>query len=85
MKYTTNNWGRYVQLMFIGVGIAQWWHSVASSEVMDLLYPAMWVVSYRCITMASKMASKVKVLFDCHFVDCCPGSHRDDTEGVVVA
>jgi hypothetical protein len=33
--------------------------------------------------MAIKMASKVGVLFDCCFVDCCPGSRRGDMERVV--
>ena len=38
---------------------------------------------YRRIAMATKTASKVGVLFDCHFVDCCPGGRRGNTERVV--
>jgi hypothetical protein len=56
---------------------------VASSEALDLLYWAMRAVLYGHIVMAIKMASKVGVLFDCHFVDCCPGGRRGDTEQVV--
>jgi hypothetical protein len=54
--------------------LAQWWHTVASSEALDLLYRAMRTVLYQHIKMAIKLASKVGVLFDCHFVDCRPGS-----------
>jgi hypothetical protein len=39
-------------------------------------------VSYRCIAMVIKTASKVGVLFDCCFVDCCPGGRWGDTEQV---
>ncbi len=46
--------------------LAQWWHPVASSEALDLLHRAMRAVSYRCIAMAIRMASKVGV-----FADCC--------------
>ena len=45
--------------------LAQWWYPVASNEALHHLYQAMHVVSYRCIAMAIKTASKVGVLFDC--------------------
>jgi hypothetical protein len=63
--------------------LARWWHPVASSEALDLLYRAMCAVSYCRIAMAIKTASKVGVLFDCHFVDCRPGSRWGNTEWVV--
>jgi hypothetical protein len=63
--------------------LARWWHPVASSEALDLLYWAMCSVSYHRIAMAMETASKVGVLFDCRFVDCCPGGRRGDTEQVV--
>ncbi len=62
--------------------LARWLNPVASSEALNHLYWAMHVVSYRCITMAIEMASKVGVLFDCCFVDCCPGRHWGDMEQV---
>jgi len=40
----------------------------------------MHAVSYRCIAMAIKTASKVGVLFDCCFVDCCPNGRWGDME-----
>ena len=63
--------------------LAKWWHPVASSEALDLLYQTMRVVLYRRIAMAIKTASKVGVLFDCCFVDCCPGGRRGNTGQVV--
>ncbi len=63
--------------------LAQWWHPVASSETLEILHRAMRAVSYRCITMAIETASKVGVLFDCCFVDCCPDRRWGDTEQVV--
>jgi hypothetical protein len=62
--------------------LARWWHPVASSEALNHLYRAMCVVSYRCIAMAIKTASKVGVLFDCYFVKRCPGGCWGDTEQV---
>ena len=47
------------------------------------LYWAIGAVLYCCIVMAIKTASKVGVLFDCCFVDCCPGGRWGDTEQVV--
>jgi hypothetical protein len=43
----------------------------------------MGTVLYRRIAMAIKTASKVGVLFDCHFVDCRPGGCRGNAEQVV--
>ena len=62
--------------------LARWWHPVASSEALNHLYRAMCVVSYRCIAMAIKTASKVGVLFDCYFVDCCPGGRWGNMEQI---
>ncbi len=56
---------------------------MASSEALDLLHQAMCTVSYRRIAMAIKTASFVGVLFDCCFVDCCPGGCWGDIEQVV--
>jgi hypothetical protein len=56
---------------------------VASSEALDLIYWVMRAVLYRRIMMAIKTTSKVGVLFDCPFVDCCPGGHWGDMERVV--
>jgi hypothetical protein len=62
--------------------LAQWWHPVASSEALNHLCCGMRTVSYRCIAMAIEAASKVGVLFDCCFVDFCPGGCWGDTEQV---
>jgi len=37
--------------------LAQWWHPVASSEALDVLYRTMRPASYRCIAMAVEIAS----------------------------
>ncbi len=75
-----------------GVGMSDWWlleqvltqcwHPVASSEALDPLHWAMCVVLYRCIALAIETASKVGVLFDCCFVDCCPGGRWGNMERV---
>ncbi len=62
--------------------LAQWLHPVASSEALNHLYWVMRAVLHRHIAMAIKTASKVGVLFDCCFVDCCPGGCWGDTERV---
>ena len=36
--------------------LAQWWHPVAPSEALDMLYRAMCPASYRRIRMAIKIA-----------------------------
>jgi hypothetical protein len=63
--------------------LAQWWHPVASSEALDLLYWAMHVVLYRRTTTAIKVARFVGVFVDCCLIACCPGGHWGDTERVV--
>jgi hypothetical protein len=37
--------------------LAQWWHPVASSEAMDVLFWVMRPTSYRCIAMAIEIAN----------------------------
>jgi hypothetical protein len=37
--------------------LTRWWHPVASSEALDLLYQAMHAVLYRCTVVAIEMAS----------------------------
>ncbi len=63
--------------------LAWWWHPVASSEALDLLYRAMRAVLYRRTAAAIKMASLFGTFFCCRFVWCCPGSHWGNTEWVV--
>ncbi len=67
---------------FLEPVLARWWHPVASSEALDPFHWAMRAVLYRCIAMAIETASKVGVLFDCCFVDSCPGGRWGDTERV---
>ena len=63
MKYTQKNGSRHVQLMLSERVFDQWQRLVASMKAMNLLHRAMLAVSYRCIAMANKMASKVGVFF----------------------
>ncbi len=49
----------------------------------DLLHRAMRTVTYRCIAMAIKTASRAGVFFHRCLFDCCPGSRWGDTERVV--
>jgi hypothetical protein len=56
------------QLHLSAAILAQWWHPVAYSEALDLLHWAMQVVTYRCITMAIKIATKVGVFLHRCFV-----------------
>ena len=64
---------RHVPFVLSEQMLAQWWHPVASSEVLDILHWAMRLVLYRCIAMAIKTASKVGVFYHhCLFV-CHPG------------
>ena len=61
--------------------LTQWWHPLASSEALDLLYWAMHTVLYCCIAMTIKtMASKVGVLFYCCLVDCHPSGRLGNIE-----
>jgi hypothetical protein len=39
--------------------LSRWWNPLASSEALDVLYPAMRPASYRCIAMAIKIASNL--------------------------
>jgi hypothetical protein len=80
MKNIEQNRCWHVPFMLSEQVLAQLWHPVASSEALNHLYWAMRAISYRCIAMAIEMASKVGVLFDCCFVDCCPGGPWGDTE-----
>jgi hypothetical protein len=66
--------------MFLEHVLAGWRHPVASNEALDLLHQATCAVLYRCTATAIKTAIKVGVLFDCCFVDCCPGGRRGDME-----
>jgi hypothetical protein len=83
VKNNTRNRRRYVPLLLLEQILAQWRHPVASSEALDLLHWAMYVVTYRRIVMAIKMASKVGVFFHRWLFACCPGCHWGDTEQVV--
>ncbi len=82
MKNIEQNRCWHVLFMLSEQVLARWWHPVASSEALDPLHWPMHPVSYRRIVMAIKTASKVGVLFDCCFVDCCPGGRWGDTERV---
>ncbi len=70
------------QLHLLATILAQWQHPVTSSEALDLLHWAMHAVTYRCFTMAIKMATKVGVFLQCCFVCCCPGSRWGNKEQV---
>ena len=63
--------------------LAQWWHTVASSEALDLLYRAVHAVSYRRTATAIKLASKVGAFFHYCCISCHPGSRLRNTEQVV--
>jgi hypothetical protein len=63
--------------------LARWWHPMASSEALDLLYQAMHVVLYRHTTAAIKTASFLGVFVDCCLFACCPGGSWGDTERLV--
>jgi hypothetical protein len=80
MKNIKQNWCWHVPFMLLEQVLAQWWHPVASSEATNHLFRAMRAVLHRCIAMATETASKVGVLFDCCFVDCCPGGRWGNTE-----
>jgi hypothetical protein len=63
--------------------LAWWWHSVASSEALDLPNWVMRTVLYRRISMAIKTASKVGVFIHHCVVDSRPGGRGSATERVV--
>jgi hypothetical protein len=43
--------------------LARWWHTVASSEALGVLYRAMCPALYRCIAMAIEIASNLPAFF----------------------
>jgi hypothetical protein len=51
--------------------LAQWWHPVASSEALDLVYCAMHAVLYRRTTAALETASYLGIFVDCCLFACC--------------
>jgi hypothetical protein len=61
-KHIKKLWS-YVRLILLEQILAQWWHTVAFVEALNLLYRAMCAVAYWCITMAIGMAGKVGVFF----------------------
>ncbi len=63
--------------------LAQWWHPVAFSEALDLLYWAMHTVLYRRTAVAIKTSSFLGVFVDCCLFACCPGGRWGNTEQVV--
>jgi hypothetical protein len=63
--------------------LARWWHPVASSEALDLLYQAMRAVLYRRTAAAINTTSFLGWFVDCCLFACCPGGHWGDTEQVV--
>ena len=69
--------------MLLEQQIAQYWRPVASSKAPGLLYLVMFMVTYRCIAIVIKAASKVGVFFHHHLFACHPGSCRGNTEQVV--
>jgi hypothetical protein len=69
--------------MLSGIILARWWRPMVSSEALDLLHQAMRAVAYRCIVMASEMASFAGVFVDCCLYACCPGGRWGNTEQVV--
>jgi hypothetical protein len=70
----------HVHTMLLGIILAQWWHSVASSEALVLFHQGMHAVTYRHIAMAIKMASFAGVFVVCCLYACCPGGRWGDTE-----
>jgi hypothetical protein len=83
MKTSKKKHHSHVLTMLLGIILAQWWRPVASSEALDLFHWAMYVVTYRRITMAIKMSSFAGVFVDCCLYACCPGGHWGNTEQVV--
>jgi hypothetical protein len=63
--------------------LAQWWHPVASSEALDLLYWAMRAVLYRRTAAAINTASFLGQFVDCCLFACCPSGRWGNTERVV--
>jgi hypothetical protein len=63
--------------------LARWWHPVASSEALDLLYRAMRAVLYWRIAAAIEITSLFGTFFRRCFACCCPGGRWGNTEWVV--
>ncbi len=63
--------------------LTRWWHPVASSEALELLYWAMHAVLYRRTAAVINTASFLGQFVDCCLFACCPGSCWGATEGVV--
>ncbi len=63
--------------------LAQWWHPVASSEALDLLYRVMRAVLYQRTAGAINTASFLGQFVDCCLFACCPGGHWGNMEQVV--
>jgi hypothetical protein len=68
--------------MILGIILAQWQCSVASSEALDLLHWAIHAVMYWRIAMAIKTACFLGVFVDCCLFVCCPGGRWGNTEQV---
>ncbi len=69
--------------MLSNIILAQWRHSVASSEALDLLHWAIHAVTYQHIAMAIKITSIVGVFFHHHLFACHLGNRWGNTEQVV--
>jgi hypothetical protein len=80
MKKLVKNRHMRDQLQLLATILARWWHPVASSEALDLLYWAMCAVLYRRTAAAIKTASFLAVFVDCCLFACCPGGRWGDTE-----
>ncbi len=63
--------------------LTRWWHPVASSEALDLLYWVIYGVLYQRTAAAIKMASLFGTFFCQRFVCYCPGGCWGNTEWVV--
>ncbi len=72
-----SNWGLSEQVL------TQWWHPVASSEALDLLYWEMHAVLYRRTTAVIYTASFSGWFVDCCLFACCSGGCLGNTEQVV--
>jgi hypothetical protein len=69
----------HVRFMLLDIILAQWRHSVASSEALDLLHWAMRTVTYWRIAKAIKTATFLGVFVDCCLLACCPGRRWGNT------
>ncbi len=83
MKKLVKNWHMHNQLQLLATILARWWHPVASSEALDLLYQAMCVVLFRRTATAIETARFLAVFIDCYLFACCPGGRWGNTEQIV--